>query len=120
MNIIREATTTETLDYWAERAPSKFNARPNEAMIQSFRWSDPVERVAVKAKRALNSEFYSQIPLDDLEKEYEKYDFEYEGEREINGGLYLVVSGFLGDWVNEDNYFNICLDELDNFHPLRE
>lgn len=130
MDIIREATNAELMDYWAERAPNVFHARPNEAMFRSFDWSSPVERrflPAVKAKRALNAEFYSQIPLDDLEEEYEKYVFEYEGEWDINGGLYLIVVGFLteaGAWVNDDNqiiqFNDVCVDELENFHPTRE
>jgi hypothetical protein len=131
MDIIRESTTAELMDYWTERAPTVFrDARPNEAMFRSFNWSGRagsgfekrVEWVAVKNKSALNREFNSQIDLDELDEEYEKYDFEYEGENDINGGLYLIVGGFLYDWawVKDDNQFNVDLDELENFHPTRE
>ena len=137
MDIIREATTAGLMDYWTERAPvpvwmgvprerameRTFISRYGAGACERESGKKRVEWKAVKAKSALNAEFYSQIPLDDLDDEYEKYDFQYEGDNDINGGLYLVVGGFLSEcceWVNDDNYFNVDVDEIFLNHPLRE
>ena len=131
MDIIRESTTAGLMDYWTERAPTIFREGSMERSLTAKYGAGALERdsgekrvewVAVKNKSALNREFNSQIDLDELDEEYEKYDFEYEGENDINGGLYLIVGGFLYDWawVKDDNQFNVDLDELENFHPTRE